>query len=128
MIQGTVNANTEATLRVVVMGSAGLEAEVEAIVDTGFTGCLTLPKRLVDQLKLSWLGHAQGLLADGSAHVFDAYLGIVVWDGDRRTVEVDGADSDPLVGMGLLRDHELRVEVVEGGAVIVEALSASTRE
>jgi hypothetical protein len=35
---------------------------------------------------------------------------------------VDAVDSDPLVGMGLLYDHELVIQVVEGGGVRIEAL------
>ena len=32
---------------------------------------------------------------------------------------VDAAETTPLVGMRLLYGYELRVEVVEGGAVVV---------
>ena len=64
----------------------------------------------------------QALLADGNLHVFDAYIGIVLWNGQDRTVEVDAADTDPLVGMGLLRGHSLRVDVEENGAVKIEEL------
>ncbi len=38
MIQGTVNANFEATIRLVIHGDSGQEQEIEAIIDTGFTG------------------------------------------------------------------------------------------
>ena len=46
----------------------------------------------------------------------------MLWNGQDRTVEVDAADTDPLVGMGLLRGHGLRVDVVENGAVKIEEL------
>jgi predicted aspartyl protease len=41
MIIGVVNANREATLRFVVRGANGQEHELEAVIDTGFTGFLT---------------------------------------------------------------------------------------
>ena len=101
----------------------GEEHDVAAIIDTGFTGHLTLPMALIDRLALPWLSRAQALLADGSLHVFDAYVGTVLWNGQDRTVEVDAADTDPLAGMGLLRGHRLSVDVVENGAVKIEALA-----
>lgn len=122
MIEGTVNENCEATIRLTLRSITGEEHEIEAIIDTGFTGHLTLPMALIDQLALSWQNRAQALLADGSLHVFDAYIGTVLWNGQDRTVEVDAADTDPLVGMGLLRGHGLRVDVVENGTVKIEEL------
>jgi predicted aspartyl protease len=43
MITGVVNANREATMRLVVTGPDGQQVDTEAIIDTGFTGFLTLP-------------------------------------------------------------------------------------
>ena len=123
MIEGTVNENYEAAIRLTLRGVAEEEYAIEAIIDTGFTGCLTLPTTLINRLNLSWQGSAQALLADGSLHVFDAYLGTVVWNGQDCTVEVDAAETEPLVGMGLLRGHSLKIDVVENGAVKIEALT-----
>ena len=41
----------------------------------------------------------------------------------RHTIEVDEAETEPLAGMGLLRGHSLRVDVVENGIVRIEALA-----
>ncbi len=123
MIEGRVNANGEATIYLLFPGIAGEEQTVEAIIDTGFTGYLSLPAVLIDRLDLSWAGRGQALLADGSLHVFDMYIGTVMWDGQQRTIEVDEAETEPLAGMGLLRGHSLRVDVVEDGIVRIEALA-----
>ncbi len=122
MIDGTVNENYEATILLILRGVAREEREIEAIIDTGFTGYLTLPTALIDRLALSWKGRSQALIADGSVHVFDEYIGTVLWNGQDRTVEVAAADTTPLVGMGLLRRHSLRVDVVENGSVKIEEL------
>lgn len=122
MIEGRVNANGEATIDLLLHDNAGEERTVEAIIDTGFTGYLSLPAVLIDRLGLFWAGRGQALLADGSLHVFDMYIGRVMWDGQQRTIEVDEADTEPLAGMGLLRGHSLRVDVVENGIVRIEAL------
>ena len=52
MITGVVNANCEATIRLMVHGSNGQEQEIEAIIDTGFTGFLTLYPSLIAWLRL----------------------------------------------------------------------------
>lgn len=123
MITGIVNANHEATIRLIVHGAQGQEQEIEAIIDTGFTGFLSLPSVLIARLGLTWRGHAQAVLADGSLHLFEVYAATIVWDGQVRTVETDAADTDPLVGMGLIYGHELRIQAVDGGMVAIAALS-----
>lgn len=123
MIEGAVNENLEVTVRLNLHSISGETQDIEAIVDTGFTGHLTLPIDLIEHLALSWLSRGHALLADGSLHVFDVYIGTLTWNGQARTVEVDEAETDPLVGMRLLRDHNLSVDVVEGGNVRIETLA-----
>jgi len=43
MMQGFVNQNCEAIIRVVVGQANGPKQMVEAVIDTGFTGFLSLP-------------------------------------------------------------------------------------
>jgi len=63
MITDTVNANREATLLLRVRGPSGQEQELEAVIDTGFTGFLTLPPGLVAALSLPRLGRGRAVLA-----------------------------------------------------------------
>ena len=123
MIEGTVNENLEVTIRLNLHSVSGEAQDIEAIVDTGFTGHLTLPIELIERLALSWLSRGHALLADGSLHVFDVYICTLTWNGQARTVEVDEAETDPLVGMRLLRDHNLSVDAVDNGKVRIEALA-----
>jgi len=122
MIIGFMNASLEAIVRFIVYGLDGQQCEVEAIIDTGFTGFLTLPSTLIASLDLAWRGREQGVLGDGNIQVFDVYAATVTWDGQLRIVEVDAADTNPLVGMGLIYGHELRIRAVEGGTVTIAAL------
>lgn len=43
MITGVVNAHHEATIRLPLQAAGGRNQDIEAILDTGFNGSLTLP-------------------------------------------------------------------------------------
>src|SRR3972149_1121387 len=122
MIIGAGKANREATIRLPVHGTDAQAQEVDAVIDTGFTGYLTLPSSLISALGLEWRGREEGLLADGSLQLFDVYAANVIWDGRSRTVETDATNTVPLIGMGLMYGHDLRIQVIEGGSVTIEAL------
>ena len=47
---------------------------------------------------------------------------MILWDGERRRVQVIEADAHPLVGLHLLHDHEIRITLTPGGAVSIEAI------
>ncbi len=90
MITGTINADREATIRLMVRGPGGQEQEIEAVIDTGFNGFLTLPPTVVTTLGLPRLGRGRAILANGSQDLFDVYEVTVLWGrtaarrGNRR--------------------------------------------
>jgi clan AA aspartic protease len=118
MITGVVNSDLEAMVRLVIVG-VNQRREVEAVIDTGFTGCLTLTAEIVSSLGLVWLGREEGVLADGHTAVFDVYRAVVVGHGQERVVEVEAAQGGPLLGMGLLNGSDLRIRVAAGGEATV---------
>ena len=124
MISGQVNADQEATIRLTVRGPGGSEQTVEAVVDTGFDGWLSLPSLLVGALGLQWRQRGRANLADGNESVFDIHDGTVIWDGQPVRVPVDEAETVPLVGMSLLEGYELKIQVRAGGAVTITAMAS----
>jgi len=122
MITGVVRSDHQAVIHLTVRGPAGQEREIEAIIDTGFDGWLSLPSSLIDLLGLVWRQRGRALLADGSESVFEIYEGIVFWDGQIRRIPVHEAETTPLVGMSLLQGYELTVQVQAGGNVTIRAL------
>lgn len=122
MITGVVTASREPVIRLIVSGPQGQTQEVDAIIDTGFDGFLTLPSGLIAALGLPWRRRGRAMLADGSDSLFDVHEATVVWDGSSRRIAVDAVDIDPLVGMALLDGHELTIQAVRGGRVVITAL------
>src|SRR5437016_11400998 len=119
MMTGIVNADLEPLLRLTVRDAGSQPHDVEAVIDTGFNGFLTLPPALIAVLGLPWLCRQQGQLADGSFLTFDVYVATVDWHGQPRSVEVEAADAQPLLGMALMEGSELRIQVLPGGPVTI---------
>jgi hypothetical protein len=61
------HAEREAVVRFQVLGPAGQGMAVEAAIDTGFDGYLTLPAGLVRDLDLPFLGTTTATLGDGNS-------------------------------------------------------------
>ena len=59
-------------------------------------------------------------MADGRAVETRYHRGRVIWHGRERGVQVLLAEGGPLVGMALLRDSLLTVDVTPGGIVTIE--------
>jgi len=122
MMRGSVNARLEARLRLTIIGSTGMKHDVDAVVDTGFTGSLLLPMATVSALGLIRRSGGTALLADGSTCNYDNYDAEVEWAGTTRGVVVSAVGKEALVGMVLLAGHKLTFDVGDGGAVEVQPL------
>jgi clan AA aspartic protease len=120
MITGRVTALREATIRLTVRGPNQHQQEVEAVIDTGFNGFLTLPSHVVHALQLPFVGNRRATLGDGRIVVLDLYLATVLWHAQEREVLVLQADGGPLVGMALLYGSRVVLHVVDNGDVVIE--------
>jgi clan AA aspartic protease len=121
MIVGIVQRR-EPLIRLKIHGVRGRQQEIDAVVDSGYTGWLTLPPILIAALNLNWQTFGRGILADGSVSVFDVDHAKVVWDGRLRAVFVDELDATPLIGMARLRGYEFKMQVRARGRVTIKRL------
>ena len=97
------------------MNSAdGQTYELKSVVDTGYTGWLTLPPDVISKLGLAWRERGGATLADGSQTLFNVYNATVIWDGRSVVIPVDEIDADPLVGMSLMYGYELHLPIIDG--------------
>jgi clan AA aspartic protease len=124
MMQGRVDQNCEATIRLVVGNLNSQRQVIDAVIDTGFTGFLTLPLTIITSLDLRLYGREEGTLGDGSTCVFDVYRGLIIWDGEFRRIDVNASETSPLLGMSLLYGYQMRLDAIEGGMVTIQSLSS----
>jgi clan AA aspartic protease len=122
MMHGIVNLRREATLTVVVGNSNRQLQAIETVIDTGFTGFLSLPSAIIATLNLPWTASDIVTLGDGSETLFDLYTGVVIWDGQYHDIYIAESETEPLLGMAMLYGYRLQVDAVEGGIVKIEAL------
>jgi clan AA aspartic protease len=122
MIHGVVSRNCEVTISLVVVNEKRQTKLITAVIDTGYTGFLSLPSAIITELNLSWRGIDRGTLGDGSEVTFEVYAAKVIWDGEYRDIPINEAETDPLVGMSLLYGYDLHIQTVEGGNVTIKLL------
>lgn len=123
MITGVVNERLEAVISLEVRRPDGDARMVDAVIDTGDSGYLTLPGQVITALGLPFMTTGSAVLADGSTVRFSIYEAAVLWDGQAQLLELDEADTEPLLGMAMLERHDLHIQVADSGRVTVERLS-----
>jgi clan AA aspartic protease len=124
---GTVHF-LEARLLFGARGPKGRAIQVDAVIDTRFTGWLTLPRATIDVLGLEYRGPGRAKLADGSIIVFKVYEARIIWNRRVRRIFIDEGESTPLVGMSLLSGCEFRVDACPGGKVSNKPLPGNRGE
>jgi clan AA aspartic protease len=123
MIGGAVNADKEAVISLTVHGPSRKRFRIQAVIDTGFDGFLSLPTELIERLALPWKRRGRAQLADGSDSIFDIHEATVVWDRRSRTIPVDAAETMPLVGMALMDGYALNIQIRRRGRVTLKKLA-----
>ena len=120
MIRGIVNERLEPTVAVEVSNGDGAWQTVEAVLDTGFSGELTISQDLIESLGLDYASEIQMVLADGEDTTVYAYQGFVNWFGQTRRAEIIASEGVPLLGMSLLNGCKITMRVRAGGEALIE--------
>ena len=124
MIRGQVNARRQPCISVEVGDGDGDFQWVEAIVDTGFNGHLTLPLAVILQLGLELDTLSTVTLATGLQEVVNTWNGYVRWHNRLRHIVVLETSGNPLLGTRLLDGSQLTVQMRVNGEVVIEELDA----
>ena len=125
MMTGQITPEYHAMLRVFVLGGQEGRVELDALVDTGFNGYLTLPGDVIRQLGLVSAGHRRAQLADGHAVVLEIFLARLLWHARPREILVLQADGGALVGMALLAGSHVTLEVKAGGTLTIQEFTTN---
>ena len=120
MIRGRFNQRLEPIVNVSILDEHDLAHSFEFILDTGFSGYVTLPSDAIDRLGLHFSGQRAVAMADGFAHNVDVFTARVLSYENWRPVFVIRLDSFPLLGMRCLLGGRLSMNVYAGGRVVVE--------
>ena len=120
MIRGIVNERLEPTVAVEVANGDGDSRTVEAVLDTGFSGHLTLSQDLIESLRLDYYAQIQMVLADGEDTTVYSYQGFVNWFGQTKRAVILASEGVPLLGMSLLAGCKITMRVRAGGEALIE--------
>ena len=122
MIAGKVTERREAVIDLWVVGQNQRKLRIEAAIDTGFNGYLTLPKARVNSLALQPAGNRIAALGDGNTVILEVYLAEVIWNDQEREVLALQAEGGALVGMSLLYGNRVTITVLDGGDITIEPI------
>ncbi len=122
---GYVSAEAlEPRLTVHILNNRGISVPIEVVIDTGFTGSMTLPPDVIRSLGLRRRVEDRRMaLADGRVFSTLAYDATVIWCGNRKPAIVIGLDREPLIGISLLWNSDIAMAVRENGPVSITAPS-----
>ena len=119
---GHVTANGRARVRISVVGIAGANEEIDALLDTGFNGALALSSEQIAALGLNQRSKTRVVLASGERRHVPTYRATIRFGTKKQTVLIAEA-GEPLVGMALLWGYDLHIQCADGGDVVVEERS-----
>jgi clan AA aspartic protease len=126
MIQGMI-IGLEARVPIQFRGPNKQNQTVQATVDSGFDGYISLPPDVISLLRLRWKSEGRGILADGSESRFDVYDATIQWHGQTRRVPVFAIGTSCLIGMSLLYGCECNLKVRPHGLVTIKKLRNARR-
>jgi clan AA aspartic protease len=120
MIVGSVNDQREAVVSLRLIGASGSELETQFVIDTGFSGMLTLPLDVIKSLGLVAVSEGVAVLADGVSNKVVYYTVDIDLGGESHSGMDIGEEC--YLGMQLLEGHELKIAVRPGGDVEITPL------
>ncbi len=120
MILGQVNPRIQVVIPIMIRDATGNLLTLDGIIDTGFSGYLTLPLATITALQLPFLNSRVFSLGNNAQVNFDIYKATLLWDGQDRNIQVLASEAHPLVGMALLKGYRITIDAVDGGTVRIE--------
>jgi clan AA aspartic protease len=109
MLKGRVNRHGEPVISIQLI-LRNRPSNLIAVIDTGFNGYLSVPRRLLVRSKWLAIGTEKFEIATGALVEQEIYLGEVIFDGQRGPVYGVATEArDILIGTKQLQDKTLVV-------------------
>lgn len=119
MTSGRVTATRKPLVPITVLDRRDNPHTIQFVFDSGFTGELLLPKRFMDRLGLSVSEWINARPATGDFVKIPYAEAAVVWQENRRQVQILQLDSEPLLGMEFLWNQRITIDAVPNGPVTI---------
>jgi len=107
-------------LPVVFVLSDGSEVTREIVIDTGFTGGLSLPMKMIEELGFPFFRALGAELADGITNEYPVYLATMRWHDKPLEVVTYALGDRPLLGTALLEGSRLNADFIETASFTLE--------
>jgi len=109
MIIGSVNENDEPVIKI-NLDLCREKRTVNAVIDTGFNGYISIPKKLIDNSDWDFLGTEEYELASGELMRERVYLGRIEIGTEKLIIFILSSNSsDTLIGTKLLKNKILTI-------------------
>ena len=119
-MEGYVNLEPkEPRIVVPVLDTSGDAVPLEMVIDTGFTGFMTLRPRITHALRLERAEERKMMLADGQVISTPTCLATVIWHGNPTQIPVLEIDARSVIGMSLLWNSDVTIAARENGRVMI---------
>ena len=126
MIRGQVipamdgGSGLEARVEIDIAGGNLIFQTVDVVVDTGYTGALTLPDAIAHELGLRSTQRRYITLASGQTEQVGACAARLLWNGQPIDVLAHIMGDKPMIGTTLLASSRLIIDWWDGGEVVIE--------
>ncbi|HUG70655.1 MAG TPA: hypothetical protein VMM76_23100 [Pirellulaceae bacterium] len=122
MIAGAVTGDREIVIQVDALAADRSFVSIQAVVDTGFNGFVTLPLDVLNALGATAAGTRRAELGDGHVVELGVYFLKINWQDEVREILAIQAETTPLVGMSLLWGSRVCFDAEEGGTVAIDVI------
>ena len=120
MMTGRVNWQLEAIVNIEIQDTMGQSHTIQCTLDTGFNGELALPLRVIERLGLVPDDALVVILANGDRIMMTRYSAKLDWQDQPIEAEVLQTEQESAIGMALLENSNLTIQVWDGGNVLIE--------
>jgi clan AA aspartic protease len=129
MIQGSVDQNLQAKVPVSILDKADKISTLDAVVDTGFSGHLSISVYELHKINLIFSHSQKFELGDGRIVRQKVFLGQIIFDNQKLAANVLVSKSrDTLIGTALLTNKKLEIDYTNIGVQIRNSKKKATRK